>query len=110
MSRHYFDTNRRGKDIRITAGWDRPLHGFHLAIEYRKTVGDECPFLFNNLELENPHPKSFQPFLDILHSYGIHLPAEMIEEIIEDGAQDMGNKDVIHRVNDGAYERKELPS
>jgi hypothetical protein len=87
MSQHYFDTTWGSQLISILMGWDRPLQGYFMVIE--SPENDEP--LWCNLSHEPSHP-------DIL---------EMIQEILEDGAKNVGNKQVRHSLEDGIYARFE---
>ncbi len=109
MSQHVFKTILNDQEIAVLAGWDRPLQGFFLVIE-RIDHGDrdDDPYLFSNLDIRESHPKSFECFRNVLDEFGIAVPEEMIDEILRDGAVNMGNKRVLHEVRDGKYFRDVL--
>jgi hypothetical protein len=109
MSQHVFNAMLNGEKIEVLAGWDRPLQGFFLVIQ-RIDPGDRPigPYLFSNLDMGEPHPKSFDHFRNVLDEFGIRVPQEMVDEIIRDGAVNKGNKRVIHDVRDGEHYRKVL--
>lgn len=90
MTQHVFRTTQQDRPIQVLAGWDRPLQGFFLTIEYRDSNEDE--FLFNNLELECSHRKSFSTFESALSERGISLPPRMIETIREDRDLNRGDE------------------
>lgn len=100
MNQHYFETAAKDRELRILAGWDRPLQGFFLVI-----MDSDGEVLASNLELPESHPKDFGVFQQMLDEYGIVLPAEMVDEIIDDGASNMGNRVVWHYVKDGVHSR-----
>lgn len=109
MSQHIFKAVLNGEKIEVLAGWDRPLQGFFLVIERigpaDRPIG---PYLFSNLDMGEPHPKSFDYFRNVLDEFGIRVPQEMVDEIVRDGAVNKGNKRVIHEVRDGEHYRKVL--
>jgi len=109
MSQHVFETMLNGEKIEVFAGWDRPLHGFFLVIE-RLDLEDRNTgsYLFSNLCMKEPHPKTFDYFRNVLDEFGIRVPQAMIDEILRDGAENKGNKRVVHDVRDGEYFRKVL--
>jgi hypothetical protein len=109
MSQHVFRTVLNGEKIEVFAGWDRPMSGFFLVIErigYKDSNAE--PYLFSNLHMKEPHPKTFGYFKNVLEELGIKVPHEMLDEIIRDGTEDKGNKHVIHEIRDGEYVRKVL--
>jgi hypothetical protein len=100
VSQHYYETAAKDRELRILAGWDRPLQGFFLVI-----MDSDGEVLASNLELPVSHPKNFSEFKPFLDKYGIVLPDEMVDEIIDDGASNMGNRVVWHYVIDGVHSR-----
>ena len=58
--------------------------------------GREEGCVFSNLECQESHPKSFDPFRAKLQNLGIEIP---------DGRENCGNKRVIHEVKEGVYSR-----
>lgn len=110
MSRHYFKTEYSGKPVEVLMGFDRPLDGFFMVIDYLEEPEDDEDeeddgYIFSNLWQEDPHPQTLKPYVDKLAELKISVPTEMIEEIEEDGRLKMGNKNVRHSVVDGTYER-----
>jgi hypothetical protein len=103
MSQHYFDTTWGSQLISILMGWDRPLQGYFMVIE--SPENDEP--LWCNLSHEPSHPDILEPFLAILADLNITIPLQMIQEILEDGAKNVGNKQVRHSLEDGIYARFE---
>lgn len=109
MSQHIFETMLNGEKIEVFAGWDRPLRGFFLVIERLDLEGRSTgSYLFNNLCMREPHPKTFDYFRNVLDELGIEVPQAMIDEILLDRAENKGNKRVIHGVRHGEYFRKVL--
>ncbi len=107
MSRHTFETNYKGEKIQVVAGWDRPLQGFFMTIEkITASDNDADNFILDNIIEENPYPQSFAPFIRVLTELNIAIPAQMIDEIIADSTANIGNKDVLHCLNGGIYERR----
>ena len=80
-------------------GWDRPLQGFFMVIE--KESKDEP--LWSNLDQDESHPKTLEPFMQVLNQYGISLPEEMLNSVKQDGEDNIGNKSVIHCLNSLGY-------
>lgn len=107
MSQHVFRTTLDdGRSVEVLSGWDRPLQGFFLVIEWLNAPKDtEEPYLFSNLNMEESHPKAYDYFRKVLAEFGIIVPQQMIEEILRDGEENKGNKRVIHDVRDGNYVR-----
>lgn len=106
MSRHYFQTTYAEKPVEVLMGFDRPLNGFFMVIDYLEPEDDKDDgYIYSNIQEENPHPNSLTPYLKKLAELDISIPAEMIQEIEIDGAFRMGNKHVRHAVVNGTYTR-----
>ncbi len=110
MSRHYFQTTYAEKPVEVLMGFDRPLNGFFMVIDYlNEPENDEDDeddgYIYSNMWEKNPHPDSLTPYLEKLAELDISIPAEMIQEIEIDGAFKTGNKHVRHAVVDGTYTR-----
>ena len=108
MSRHYFKTKYSGKPVEVLMGYDRPLQGFFMVIDYLEEPEEDDGYIFSNLWQDDPHPKTLQPYLEKLEELKISVPPEMIIEIEKDGRENMGNKNVRHSMNDGTYTRSFL--
>jgi len=102
MSQHIFSTTTQdGIEVTVQAGWDKPLDGYYLVVERddglggSEEEGDEG-YLFTNLSLPpaETHPKSFNPFIEVLLRLGVQIPNEMLSEILRDGAMKIGNRRV----------------
>ncbi|PUA30430.1 MAG: hypothetical protein B0W54_08030 [Cellvibrio sp. 79] len=107
MSRHYFKTEYSGKPVDVLMGFDRPLNGFFMVIDYVEEPEDEEDdgYIFSNLWQDDPHPKTLRPYLDKLAELKISVPAQMIDEIEADGRLKTGNKDVRHSLVNSTYRR-----
>jgi hypothetical protein len=107
MSRHYFKTEYSGKPVEVLMGFDRPLNGFFMVIDYlvESEGEEEDGYIFSNLWQNEPYPKTLRPYLEKLEELKISVPAEMIEEIKADGRLKAGNKSVRHTMVNGTYER-----
>lgn len=103
MSQHGFETIHAGERTDITLGWDASLQGFFMVIE--KPSDEDVPFWCNLIDAEVSHPKTLQPFLKVLDVLGITLPPEMIEEVTREGIENVGNKQVMHSIENGVYAR-----
>ncbi len=111
MSIHTFIDTYSGRPIEISIGWDRPLQGYFMFIEYlddsESDEGEEGP-LWSSLDQDPSHPKIIDPFLDVLCQLQIGIPMEMVAEIKADGMHNTGNKEVAHFFDqDGLYCRIE---
>jgi len=94
VSRHTFHAMHQGRRVEIAAGWDRPLQGFFMTIEYPMDTagdGDDYEWLFNNLELAVPHPTRFGTFADRLRELAIPLHDDILRAILSDAENDRGN-------------------
>ena len=113
MSVHSFTTRHGGDEIVVTMGWDRPLQGYFMTITRidsnpeGNTEDEEKHFLFNNLEQYITHPKGIEGYLFELGQRRIHVPEQMISEVIMDGISNVGNKYVIHRFENGKHVREQ---
>lgn len=107
MSRHYFQTTYAEKPVEVLMGFDRPLNGFFMVIDYLDEPEDDEDdgYIYSNMWEEKPHPDSLTPYLEKLAELNISIPAEMIQEIENDGEIKMGNKDVRHAMVNGTYAR-----
>lgn len=96
MSKHILRiTSSFGVSVIVEAGWDRPLQGFFLQIQRIDVDPDDDDyFIFNNLDMDDPNPRSFDIFDDVLDQLGIDLPLVMRAEILVDGARNEGNRTV----------------
>lgn len=109
MSRHIFETYYKDEEVKIVAGWDRSLQGFFMTIERLSASGndDDDNYIYSNLNEENSH--TFTPFVRVLVDLGINIPKQMIDEIVQDGIVNAGNKGVVHYyLKDGVYGRRQL--
>lgn len=102
MSQHHFYTIHQDQKTHVLMGWDRPLQGYFMVI----TKGKECiePF-WSNLSQEESHPKTIMPYIAVLDQFSIKIPQQMIIEILEDGANNVGNKVVVHTLDNSGYSR-----
>lgn len=115
MSQHIFNTNWNGKAISVLMGYDRPLDGYFMVIDRIQSdqVGDELEdefenddYIYSNLFESESHPKSLARYQHKLFELCIDVPVQMLEEIIEDRAQNIGNKRVLHSMVKGQYSRR----
>jgi hypothetical protein len=90
MTQHIFNsTTKDGRQVEVLAGWDRPLQGFFMVIE---DLENDDGYIFNNLDLEQPHPKSFDGFEQSLKDFGIPIPQGLVAELNQDRLENLGNK------------------
>lgn len=105
MSQHYFYTKHENEESKITMGWDRPLQGYFMVIE--KNSDKDDPF-WSNLDYEKSHSKELDDFLSKLDQFKIKIPQQMIDEIIRDGKNGEGNKEIIDYIEKGIYKQCSL--
>lgn len=89
MTQHKYTTEYQHRPICVLAGWDRPLQGCFMVIEYLDRDAGEM--LYSNLDDVDSHPLSFDKFSRILARYGIRLPEDMLSAIEVDIEVDRGN-------------------
>ncbi len=89
MSQHRFNTEYQQRPISVLAGWDRPLQGCFMVIEYLDSAAGEM--LYSNLDDVDSHPATFDQFLGVLAANGIRLPVDMLNAIQTDIEVDRGN-------------------
>lgn len=93
MSQHYFETIHQSENTEILMGWDQPCQGFFLVISKPSDIDE--PF-YSNLYEETPHPKSLDYFLAVLDHFNITIPQTMMNELLNDKENNVGNKVVHH--------------
>lgn len=108
MSQHIYNTTRKGSKVQVLMGWDRPLGGFFLVVEDLQT-DDDC-YLYSNLEDPtlvycNGLPRNIAYFQVKLVELGLHVPDQMIQEIINDQKNNVGNR-VVHYDEAGRIDRE----
>ena len=94
MSRHFFDATVDGKPVTVIAGWEPTFSGsFFLDIQELTEDEDDEKFIYNSIfDPKHCGTKTFDPFIDILKTYGIALPDPMIIAINLDGENEVTNK------------------
>ncbi|MCW5589670.1 MAG: hypothetical protein KIT27_08425 [Legionellales bacterium] len=102
MSQHLFKVFHNETPTYVLMGWDRPLQGFFMVIY--KPLESDAPY-YSNLDQEESHPNHIQPFLTVLKQHHIFVPQQMIDEIIEDANNNIGNKEVFHHIVAGVHRR-----
>ena len=105
MSKHCYDTVLGDENISITIGWDNLVKGFFMVIE-RSSDEDE-PFWSNLINHQPPFPKTLDSFLRVIKNINIDIPQQMIDELLEDQKNNIGNKHVAHYLEEGKYFRQE---
>jgi hypothetical protein len=105
MSQHYFNTTHNSRPARVQAGWDRPLLGFYMIIDYTDgncaVVEDDDGYLYDNISDEKLAkwmglPPEFDYFIAKLKDLGIDLPVLMIDQIMKDSRLNVGNRTVCY--------------
>ncbi len=102
MSQHSYSLKHNGEETNIMMGWDKPLQYFFMIIEKESDIDE--PFWSNLNQLE-PYQKNLNFYLKILNELNIKLPPQMIEEVMEDQINNIGNKTVGHVIENGVYYR-----
>lgn len=113
MSQHRFTTMHDNDEIEVTLGWDRPLQGFFMTIvkkpkDSKKDAEHNPAYLFNCLDQAQSHPREISGFLFELVHRGIVIPQEMLNEVLSDNTNNVGNKIVEHRYVNGEYVRDQI--
>jgi hypothetical protein len=104
MSRHFFETTYKGKPISILMGYDRPMNGFYMVIDYTHEADDG--YIYSNLSNTDAYPKGLETYRKKLNELGIQVPDEIFKELESDQRRKIGNKTVRHSVVNGQYQRK----
>ena len=103
MSQHLCHSKYNGRPVTVLMGWDRPLQGFFLTVE---DADQDLDYVYCNLDDDSlvafgGLPPSLDHFTDVLRQLGIDVPAAMIAAVLEDGANNVGNRFVRYG-DDGA--------
>jgi hypothetical protein len=88
MSRHQFKAESKFGSVQVWMGYDRPLDGFYFTVF--DSDGAEC--FYSNLDEQNPHPKSLNPWLAKAKEFGIAFPDGLLAEVQADFDNQVGNK------------------
>ncbi len=84
MSQHTFEHGHYS----VLCGFDRPMQGFFLVIEDDRNDEDVA---YSNLYEKVSHPTSFDPFVAVLHRFGIPIPDGLLVALDEDQKANKGN-------------------
>jgi hypothetical protein len=100
MSQHNFQTVYKNRPVNVLMGWDRPLAGFFLVIEYSDNQ-DKEEYAYVNLDDEeiaawDGLPPDTNRFTSVLASMGIRVPQLMLDEIQKDAENNVGNRYVCY--------------
>ncbi len=100
MSQHTFRTTFRNRPVKVLMGWDRPLRGFFMTIDYLDNPKDE-DIAYCNLDdmalIEfGGLPPTLDHFKAVLAKLKISLPELMLKEVQADGDANMGNRYVTY--------------
>lgn len=103
MSQHTCTVFHQGLPVTILMGWDRPLQGFFMDIQWLEGSDDEDDdhYLYSNLD--DPAldrfaglPPDLEHFICILRALGLVIPAQMLLELRCDQLDNVGNRWVCH--------------
>lgn len=108
MSQHLFPTTHAGRQVQVTMGWDRPLQGFFMLIEFQEAKDGD--YLYLNLDDESLEkhgglPPTLEPFLSKLDELHIQVPEQMIAQVRADARTNTGNRYVSYGADGNAIER-----
>jgi hypothetical protein len=95
MSQHIYKTTHQDRPIEVLIGWDRPLQGFFMMIDWLDEENDSDEYLYSNLDdlnLQNSHPKELSYFLERLSVLGVVVPQKMLQEVLKDQRENAGNR------------------
>ena len=109
MSHHIFQTELNGRPVTVDLGWDRPLQYVFMTVSSQDPKDppddDSSPYLYSNLDDENlpiHGTQSVEYFQDRLTQLGISVPSIMLQSVLDDQNQDVGNKTVGYQA-DGSF-------
>lgn len=95
MSRHSLETTHDGRPVVVTIGWDAPLGYFHPVIERLDVTDDEeNPYVYSNLDDDEPFPASLEVYRATFRGLGIELPERMYAEAAKDARENVVNRAV----------------
>lgn len=102
MSQHIYSTVCLDRPVSVLVGWDRPLQGFFMVVEFEDSQDDE--YAYCNLEdldlLEfSGLPPTFDFFAEKLQLLGIKLPELIVQELEMDRRSNAGNRRVVYDMN-----------
>lgn len=100
MSQHTFSTTFGNRPVTVLMGWDRPLRGFFMTIEYADDPEDE-EYAYCNLDdpkliASGGLPPDTEHFKTVLETMNVKLPQRMLDEIEADGKNNTGNRYVSY--------------
>jgi len=103
MSQHLFDTQYETRPVTILMGWDRPLQGYFMVIEYQDAAGDDDDYVYSNLMDADPRllrrsglANDLALFEEKLAGLGLRVPALMLAQIRTDAERNTGNRVVTY--------------
>ncbi len=88
-------------------GWDQSLQDYFLIV-FKPYVDKNRPFYSSITSNNGERFKILAPLLEILNTLAILVPQEMIDEVMEDGKKNIGNKNVFHSLTYGFYKRSDI--
>jgi len=106
MSQHIYKTAYHGQPIEILLGYDKPMDGYFMVIEFTDPAIDDDFYLYSNLFEDEPFVPTLDRYLAVLSNLGITLPQPIIEEVLEDGRNKAGSKCVLHSIGNKEYVRE----
>jgi hypothetical protein len=97
MSQHKIELDYRGKTVEVLIGWDRPLQGYFLVVDWLDADTDEP--IYSNLndpafDANHGVAPSLEMLMKRLIAMDIDLPATVIGNVLMDGVRNIGNCEV----------------
>jgi hypothetical protein len=94
MSNHICKAVSKGTNVIVTIGWDRPLQGFFMDVKLEKPKLGEYEYLYSSIDDDKVQfmPSTLDPFLLTLAKLGVAVPNEMLQAVLADQENNVGNK------------------
>lgn len=109
MSQHVFETVCGEESVLVMMGWDRPLHGFFLEVSSLDSEDDELysHMLDPDLVSCNGMSENIEYFVEKLRFMEISVPDLMIQEVLSDALDNVGNR-MVRYAADGTIQADTL--
>jgi hypothetical protein len=99
MSQHKFLTACQGKAVNVLLGWDRPMQCVFMVIFEPIYRDPAVKIIYSYLKDDKSQGQRIDYYAGKLKELGIVVPQQMLFEVIEDCANDVGNRYCEYRVN-----------
>lgn len=93
MSRHTFHGTYQNEAVTVVIGWDPPLRGFFMNIDNGRHDENGMPLYTSLADAQTAfgHTQSLDHYLQVLKTFGIELPEEMVAALEQDRVNNAGN-------------------